>query len=338
MVLDEILTTPALGLSTADAVAIATSQFGVFGEARRLTGERDDNFEISDGQRRYSLKVANPAELPTVLDMQQAALQHIVSRDSELPVPRPVPSLDGSLVAIHVHEATTTAVRMQTFLSGSPKDDSTDATRRTIGAMLARLHEALEGFDHGELRRSYLWNLTRLGDLASLVHHLAPDQQPIAERTIAGFVEEVWPRLSQTAAMPIHADFGHENILFDGDAVTGIIDFGDLMAAPRIVDIAIASAYQLMWSNDSPAETLAGIVQGYETHQRLTADEIDMLPTLCMGRLVQSLTIGAARAAVHTTNHDYILLHAAPVTAALQTLGAVGDEAIRNGLREALER
>ena len=73
---------------TADEVAaIAADVFGVEGTAVDLGSERDQTFLVGDGA---VLKISNIGEDPAVLDLERAAILHVLRVDPELPLARPL--------------------------------------------------------------------------------------------------------------------------------------------------------------------------------------------------------------------------------------------------------
>ena len=79
-----------------DAVVGSLSAvWGLDGDLVEVHGERDRNFRVETGSGRYLLKVHNPVEAESVLDLQDSALRHIRAVDPGLPVPDVVPTADG---------------------------------------------------------------------------------------------------------------------------------------------------------------------------------------------------------------------------------------------------
>ncbi len=133
--------------SEADAEATVREVFRLEAEARALYSERDQNFHLraSDG-REFVLKVANPAEDPTVVDFQTRALLHIAAVDTSLPVPQVVPAADGEPYRWVVGpDGRRSLVRLLTFLPGRLLDHTppTPELLCDIGATAARLARAL---------------------------------------------------------------------------------------------------------------------------------------------------------------------------------------------------
>ena len=113
-----------------------------------------------------------------------------------------------------------------------------------------------------------------------------------------------------------------------------MIDFGDVIRSPRIIDPAIAVAYQCFGQEDLPG-VAADVVGAYHQVMTLSGAEIELVPDLVMARLVQSLTIGCWRAELHPENRDYILADAEPAWQAMQRLDQIGTEAMGSAVAEA---
>src|SRR5260221_6506026 len=96
--LDPLQTTPpAVELEVARHVL--RGSFGMEASLAPLAGERDENFRVDAGAgRRFLFKISNPADGPSIVDMQTAALHHNERVDPGLPVRRALPSAAGALL------------------------------------------------------------------------------------------------------------------------------------------------------------------------------------------------------------------------------------------------
>jgi len=325
---EEVLETAPISVSPAQAAAVASRLFGITGRAVPLEGERDRNFLIEGPAGRHALKVANPAEDPVLLDMRQQALQHLAGADPGLPVPRVVRSLEGALSAMATVGGRTAPVRMVTFLGGERLPDgwSTPSLRDALAALLARLDIALDGFSHPRGMREDLWDLTQLPALRPHLVHLPGERRRLMEGQIDRFEREVLPAIPMLRRQMIHSDLNPANLLTSPgypERLTGVVDFGDLIEGPLVVDLAVAAAYQCLGQQD-PVAIIGGLADAYGRHLPLDDLETEVLPALVAARLVQSHTISAWRAALHPGNREYILIHAEPAWNALLRLVGVG--------------
>lgn len=92
---------------------------------------------------------------------------------------------------------------------------------------------------------------------------------------------------------------------------------------------ANAAVYMMLLAPEGadPLPTAAALVCGYEREQPLVATERRALRTLCMGRLVQSLALGAAAALDQPDNQEYLLGTQRAGWRLLRTLWGTTDEA-----------
>jgi hydroxylysine kinase len=147
----------------------------------------------------------------------------------------------------------------------------------------------------------------------------------------------VLPLLPRLPAQLIHNDFNPHNILVDANdetSVVGVIDFGDMVRATRVQDLATAAAYHLC----SGPSALAGawdIVAAYHDGSPLTAEEIEILPDLMGARLSLSIAISSWRAIRHPANASYIMRNQSRVWDGLAGLGALDRAEVLATLRNA---
>ncbi len=133
------------------------------------------------------------------------------------------------------------------------------AQRRAMACCLGRLDLALQGFSHPAARHDLLWNVSaahRLMDKLEAV--IDPARRRLAEKFMMRFTTQVLPRLGSLRAQVIHNDYHLYNVLVAPDAqdrLTGIIDFGDMIYAPLVGEVATAAAFQ-MTGCDDPSQGL----------------------------------------------------------------------------------
>ena len=334
---DYLIEHPTPEIDTTRAETTARRVFGLDGHASPLESERDRNFLIESDQGAFALKFANPAEGADVLALQAAALDHLALVDPGLPVPRSRVTVGGDPVGSASIDGIDLPLRMVTFLPGSIVEQgvSSELLRRSISTTLARMGLALRGFFHPAAGRRLLWDLTHLLSLRSKLHYVPAAQRPVIEKWFDTFQDKVAPRLPHLRAQIIHNDFNPDNMLIDPedpDRVSGIIDFGDMVHAPLIIDLAVAAGYQILGRED-PVEIIAGMAAAYHAVSPLEPDELDVLPNLVVSRLVQSLVIGEWRAQLHPDNTEYILAYSDIMWDALQRITALDMEAVVDAVR-----
>lgn len=316
-------------LPVAEVEEIAHEIFGLPARASELAGERDRNFHLQADDSHYVLKVSNPAEDWLVIRFQTEALLHIAAVDASLPVPRVIPTCSGE------HEwildcagGTSLVIRVFSFLEGDPlhRIRSSTQLRRNLGNHLARLDLALRGFFHPAAGHELMWDIKHASRVRDLLAHI-PDlsQRVLAGRFLDNFETHALPMLPRLRAQVIHNDLNPYNVLVEPgepERIAGIIDFGDMVHAPLVNNLAVAAAYQIT-SADHPLEAAADLVAGYHAVSPLEPAEIDILFDLIATRMVLTVAITGWRAARYPENRNYILRNNPQAWAGLESLTAL---------------
>lgn len=310
------LSTAVPSLSMQQARALARRLYGVDGEVRPLAGERDQNclVESADGSR-HVLKISNASESPVVVDFQVAALEHIARAAPDLPVPRVLRTLDGQTCgAVASDGGAPSIVRMLSFLDGVQARGTprSGAQRRAMGAGLARLNRALQGFSHEGAAHDLLWNVSAAHRLVDRIDGIVNAQRRALARTfMARFRTHVLPRLDAVRSQVIHNDYHLYNVLVADDdpaRLVGIIDFGDMLHAPLVGELATAAAFHMAGPED-PFEGPAQFVGAYHAGLPLWPVEQDILADLMATRHLVTVLISEWRAARYPENRAYIMRH-----------------------------
>jgi Ser/Thr protein kinase RdoA (MazF antagonist) len=288
-------------LSDDDAIRIARQYWGLDVSVRSLVSERDQNFSLKDADGSETvLKIANAAESPTVTDFQIQALLYIADRSREqgipIKVPEVLPTLNGATkINIEVQGAAHVA-RVVTYLTGEPVGERVPSPElaRNMGTYLAHLGHALAGFTHPGSEQSMLWDLQKALGLRELLGYVV--NKTVASQIAAALDEfeiHVSRVLSSLRSQVIHSDMNPDNVLIDPDnpdVVTGVIDFGDMLSAPLIADVAIACSYLRVTDGD-PLRLIAEFVAGYHRVEPLRLEEIEILFELIQARLCATVAI-----------------------------------------------
>lgn len=323
------LDTAAPDLSPAALETLAAERYGIKGAASALAGERDQNacIDTADGTR-YVLKISNPSEQASMVDFQVAALDHIAQAAPDLPIPRVLRTLDGhDTDRVRLPDGSVSMVRMLTYLEGIQikHTDRTPGQRRAMGSSLARLDLALCGFDHPGARHDLLWNVATAHRLRDKMESLSdPAQRQLAQHFMARFEQQVLPRLAQVRAQVIHNDYHLYNVLVRPDAleqIAGIIDFGDMVHAPLVGEVATAAAFH-MTGNTDPFEGPRQFVAAYHDVLPLTPLEQDIVTDLMVTRQLVTALITEWRVVRYPHNRAYIMRHN---PAAWEALGQLAD-------------
>ncbi|WP_158742875.1 phosphotransferase [Acidisphaera sp. L21] len=340
--LGALLDRPVPPASNDDAVALARLHFGLTGTATPLTGERDRNFHLTDtAGREFVLKIGHPEEDPAVLDLQDQALLHAALRDPSLPLPRVHLPISGKPVLWHAPGAQPRVVRVLSYVQGRPlhSTEPSAARHRDIGSALARLNLSLADFRHPADGHDLLWDLQRAARVRPLLIHVDPARRGLPTRFFDQFETYALPVLPHLRAQLIHNDFNPHNMLTDpadDTRLVGIIDFGDMVRAPMVQDLATAAAYHVTTGADA-LRGVAEIVAAYHAICPLLPEEIAVLPDLLGARLSLSIAISSWRAVRHPDNAPYILRNQGRTWTGLAGLDAIPREDMQAILRNACQ-
>lgn len=314
--------------AAADAEAVLAEVYGMAGSALRLPSEFDHTFRIDTGHgRRLTLKFSDDRlTRPDVLSFQTGALDHVGRVAPDLPVPKLLPSRDGATIVPHEAFGRRFSLRLLTWLPGTPLHETADAAARmaTLGRLLGRLDLALEGYRPTVPDFDLLWDLTRAHRVAGWAAGIEDDR--LRARTQEAFAAHaaLAPQLSRLPRQVIHNDLNPHNVIAvpaSDDGIAGIIDFGDVVAAPRINDLAIALSYQI-GRPDGPA-LAAAMVRGYRASVALAPGEGEAILPLVRTRLAMTMAITTHRARQHPDQAGYILRNRPAAMAGLDRLAAL---------------
>ena len=253
-------------IDEATVLGVLEDAYGLGGSLCPLISERDQNFRLDcTNGKRFVVKIANECEPAEITDFQVRVLRHLETANCPVPVPLVVPTRLGTLVADIEEEQS--ALRVVSYLPGMPAEDVQvgPALGFELGRCLAMLDFALKGFSHPGQSQELMWDMQRAAELRGLLGYV-PDEELRSD--LAGcidlFEDRVLPQFSGLRCQVIHNDLNLANVLVadnDNSVMTGIIDFGDMLHAPLVIDAAIAASYL----RDADFGVMHEFFRGYES-------------------------------------------------------------------------
>ena len=311
-----VIQTESPRLDDSDVLHLVREYYGLEAQLQSLLSERDQNFRLRcDDGRQFVLKVANAAEDPLATDFQIQALNHLehylANNHCPITVPRILRTTDGRTHQVVTAHGVQHVTRVVTYVAGIPLGDTVASPLlcRRLGAYLAYLGQALRGFDHPGSDHGLLWDMQQALSLRGILEHV-PNRnlrQGIAQ-TLDEFEEHALPQFRNVRSQVIHSDLNPENVLIDPAApsrVSGVIDFGDMLKAPLIVDVAIGASY-FRATEGNPLAAIAEFLVGYQSVTPLELPEIELLFDLIRTRLAASISILSWRASLRGTDDPYL--------------------------------
>jgi len=294
--------------------------WGIKARLTVLNGEYDLNFKVvAADDSHYLLKVMRPACDTDLVGMQCEALEFIHAGSGLVNVPTIVQSKNALNVETLVDEAGhDRLVWVLSFIEGaeyahfSPKSAPVIAH---LGASIAQLHLALDGFEHKSLQRNFKWNLLQASWIEESLNVIADPQRRELISSVMSRYREHLPAVQSLSSVAIHNDINDYNLLVsatlvDEPIIAGIVDFGDMCAAPRVCDLAIAGAY-IMLDHPHPELALSSLVAAYHAVLPLQATEIELIYPLLRARLAVSVVNSTIEAAENPTD-PYVVVSQGP--------------------------
>lgn len=210
-------------------------------------------------------------ELPFYLHL----MQHLACRG--IPVPDPVPDDAGRLL----HRLKGKPAVVLDRLRGRNELLPSIAHCSVLGAMLARMHLAGRDYDR---QQANLRGLPWWEESVPLVWpHLGEDQ-----RTLLSSEMDFQRRLAESPAYaalprgPIHGDLFRDNVMFEGERLTGILDFYFAGFDTWLYDISVCLKDWCVDQDGGRPDPLreAAFIEAYESVRPLPSQERGLLPAL----------------------------------------------------------
>jgi homoserine kinase type II len=189
-----------------------------------------------------------------------------------LPVSAPVPTLAGE---VHVVERGV-SMGLQRVIAGEHLDVEDLGQVWAAGATLARLHRALRSCPAHDATGGLLSPPAPLTDqvsdwLASQPSTLSSPARGVLARMVEGAPEDLPP------VQIVQGDYRAANILCDGTAVVGVLDFEELRLDHRVVELARSGVLLgTLFRDWSPVSVSVReqFLNGYQSVELLTDDEL----------------------------------------------------------------
>lgn len=234
-------------------------------------GIENSNFFVTTDSGRYVLTIferMEEAELPYFMRLMKHLSHHGLS------CPDVMVRKDGELI----FDVQGKKGCIVSCLSGHTLDELNTAQLKSSGRALAQLHVAGKAFpEHRDNPTGTEW----LDDTIEAM--MADVQQKYGEGAAVLLYDEMNFQREQSFNLPkgvIHGDLFVDNILFEGDEVSGIIDFYYAHDAAYAMDIAISLNAQAILLGADDKARMRAFLEGYEELRPLSADEKEALPVL----------------------------------------------------------
>lgn len=239
-------------------------------------GVENTNYKLTTERGRFILTIFEKRTPEADLPFFVGVMERLAARG--FPAPQPVATAAGD----YITRVAGKPAAIVTFLNGAWPRTWGVAHCAAIGDALARMHVALDGLEMERVNALSVdgWEALisrRLAQAETLRTGLAA----ALERDMAE-VRAAWPRELPRGA--IHADLFPDNAFFEGERLTGVIDFYFACTDFLAYDLAVClNAWCFADERDYALERGRAMIGAYEAVRPLNIAERAALPTLARG-------------------------------------------------------
>jgi homoserine kinase type II len=241
-------------------------------------GIENSNYLLTTDRARYVLTLFERRVTADDLPYFLGLMAHLA--ELGLPCPIPIAARDGAVL----RTLSDRPAVIVSFLDGAWPREPTPDHCAELGNALARLHMAGQSFA-----------MTRPNDMGpaswrQLFNQCVDRDDAVTSRITDALetIERQWPKDLPSGV--IHADLFPDNVFFQDDKLTGVLDFyfacNDFLA----FDLAIAiNGWCFDHDNKFDAARSRRLISAYQDVRPLTGAECDALPILCRGAALRFL-------------------------------------------------
>ena len=314
--------------STLDANAakkLLQANWGIKADLSALPSERDVNFKAV-GDRTYVLKIYPEvnATLKASLNFQNKVLNFL--QDNAIYCAPAVIKAKKSKSLVAVSKSS--YARLLSFHDGVAWGNAATHSGEEIeqlGRLIATVDKKLASLkitqtEKNSLNAPFMWNMLQAGKILNWSVKIEDQElRKLVEKTLTNFQKNIVPLLKKLPKQVIHNDGNDYNIIVGSESLS-LIDFGDMIYAPKIVGAAVAAAYVGIKSED-PVKEIATFVRGYHSINPLSLDELSIFLELVKVRLASSVA-NAALQRGNNPGNEYLSISQNDVPRTLRLIDA----------------
>ena len=239
-------------------------------------GVENSNYLLRTAKANYILtlyeKRVAASDLPFFIEL----MTHLASKGMDCPLP--VLDCKGKIL----QELMGKPSAVFSFLNGKSCQFPNHKKCKALGSCLAELHLNAKGLKH--TRKNALgpqsWQ-PLLDSVGQRANQISPSMEQLTQDRLSSILA-AWPQDLPRGI--IHADLFPNNVLFDGDNLTGVIDFYFACEDILAYDISICLNSWCFEADGSFNLTKSrSLIHGYQTVRKLSDAEITAIPVLAAG-------------------------------------------------------
>jgi Ser/Thr protein kinase RdoA (MazF antagonist) len=186
----------------------------------------------------------------------------------------PVPAYKTSLRGNYIERLGSDWITVYDFIAGKSPKRITAPMARELGNFLGEFHRHAQNFKKNLKSRRRFYDLNqRVMKLMDPYAHKQtnPVLASVVEKVKRGVIDN-----NPSAVLPkgpIHVDIGHTNELFQGEKLSGIIDFGNFYIGPFMVDVGKTVMWNFCPNKKLDRRLLKEFTDGYNSRRKFNKSE-----------------------------------------------------------------
>tara|TARA_B100000029_G_C17602414_1_gene966274 strand:+ start:327 stop:2702 length:2376 start_codon:yes stop_codon:yes gene_type:complete len=274
---------------------------------KELNSERDKNYLITlDSKKKFILKIYNSLETKKILDLQDYVLSELNKRSS---INKIIPKKMHNKILIYRDLNNSKCfVRLLSYIDGKLFAECKNSTELEIslGTYLGILSNELKSMGHPSAFRKFEWDPSSIEWTNKYIDLFKNKKRTIIEKNLNEFKKFVKKNKKNLRYSLTHGDANNYNLVVSKNKIIGLLDYGDMVFAPTINDLAVSLSYALM-NQKNLYITLKNIITSYHKKFSINFDETISLMSLVKSRLTITV-IMAERQIKKFPQNKYILI------------------------------
>ena len=258
-----------------------------------LSSERDKNFLIKITKNsKFVVKISNTSESINLLKMQDFIIDKLSKRKN---IKNFIPNrIHKSILVFKDQFNRESFVRILKYIDGDMYANikSNNCLEESIGYFLGDLSNELKNLGHSASFRKFLWDPSNIDWIKNKQKLFSGFKADIIKKNILEYNFFVKKNKHNLRYSLTHGDVNNYNLVIKNNKLVGLIDYGDMIYAPTINDLAIALAYVLM-KKDDLFLSLKNVIINYNKKFPISLKEIYSLITLVKCRLTITVVMAS---------------------------------------------
>ncbi|ACT01323.1 phosphotransferase [Paenibacillus sp. JDR-2] len=249
---------------------------------------------IKAGDDRYVLRVYNNHRDTNIVSLEHHVLFALYRQQPGFKVPIPVENRSGDTITVASSGALAALYR---YIPGERPTVQQKAHIRSLGETAARVSKALRGM---KISNKPIYDPYYLLEetYSSLIHHELPAILQSSEQflskadkaaAILNQVKDLSGALQAVKELPhqwIHGDLNFSNTVAEGEFIIGVLDFEFCTVDVRAMELVVAQIDFFKGGDSEIWERLRLFCEGYGSIDKLTPEEVEVLPLLIKLRML----------------------------------------------------